>query len=279
MGWPVLHSRSPAIHTHWIREHGLCGDYVLLPVQPDDLPKALQGLKALGFAGCNLTIPHKVAAMAWVDKIDPLAQRIGAINTVVVRDGQLIGYNTDAYGYIQSLLEIAPDLPAKITAAPVTVLGAGGAARAILAALAEQNAKEIRITNRSADTGLRLAEEFAALFPKTQWKALPWEQRNKALADCALLVNTTSLGMHGQPALDIALDALPSKALVSDIIYTPLETPLLAAAKAQGHATVNGLGMLLHQARPAFEHWFGIKPEVTGGLRQSIEATLDKSAR
>ena len=268
MGWPVAHSRSPAIHNYWIRHYGLKGSYVLLPVQPERLTDAVRGLRALGFAGCNITIPHKVAAMPLVDRIDPLAARIGAINTVVVeKDGTLAGYNTDAYGYIQSLLDAQPTWRAD--AGPVTVLGAGGAARAILVALAERGAKDIRLCNRSLDKAQALAAEFGAPI-----RAVPWEQREQALEDAALLVNTTSLGMKGQDPLDIGLERLPRHALVSDIVYVPLETPLLAAARARGHIAVDGLGMLLNQARPAFQHWFGLMPELTPELRRLVEATL-----
>ena len=268
MGWPVAHSRSPAIHNYWIRHYGLNGSYVLLPVQPERLTDAVRGLRALGFAGCNITIPHKVAAMPLVDRIDPLAARIGAINTVVVeKDGTLAGYNTDAYGYIQSLLDAQPAWRAD--AGPVTVLGAGGAARAILVALAERGAKDIRLCNRSLDKAQALAAEFGAPI-----RAVPWEQREEALEDAALLVNTTSLGMKGQDPLDIRLERLPRHALVSDIVYVPLETPLLAAARERGHIAVDGLGMLLNQARPAFQHWFGLLPELTPELRRLVEATL-----
>lgn len=268
MGWPVAHSRSPAIHNHWIRQYGLNGSYVLLPVQPERIADAVRGLRALGFAGCNITIPHKVAAMPLVDRIDPLAARIGAINTVVVeKDGTLAGYNTDAYGYIQSLLDAQPGWRAD--AGPITVLGAGGAARAILVALAERGAKDIRLCNRSLDKAQALAAEFGAPI-----RAVPWDQRADALEGCALLVNTTSLGMKGQDPLEIALEKLPRHALVSDIIYVPLETPLLAAARARGHVAVDGLGMLLNQARPAFQHWFGVMPELTPELRRMVEATL-----
>lgn len=268
MGWPVAHSRSPAIHNHWIRQYGLNGSYVLLPVQPERISDAVRGLRALGFAGCNITIPHKVAAMPLVDRIDPLAQRIGAINTVVVeQDGALAGYNTDAFGYIQSLLDAQPDWRAD--AGPITVLGAGGAARAILVALAERGAREIRLCNRSLDKAQALAAEFGAPI-----RAVPWEQRAEALEGCALLVNTTSLGMKGQDPLELALDRLPRHALVSDIIYVPLETPLLAAARARGNVGVDGLGMLLNQARPAFQHWFGVLPTLTPELRRMVEATL-----
>ncbi|MDP3699876.1 MAG: shikimate dehydrogenase [Hylemonella sp.] len=268
MGWPVAHSRSPAIHGHWIRHYGLNGHYVLLPVQPERIADAVRGLPALGFAGCNITIPHKVAAMALVDRIDPLAARIGAINTVVVdKDGRLSGYNTDAYGFIQSLLDAQPDWRAD--AGPVTVLGAGGAARAILVALAERGAREIRLCNRSPDKAQALAAEFGGPI-----RAYPWEQREDALEGAALLVNTTSLGMKGQEPLEISLERLPRHALVCDIIYVPLETPLLAAARERGNATVNGLGMLLNQARPAFQHWFGVLPEVTPELRRMVEDTI-----
>jgi len=268
MGWPVAHSRSPAIHNHWIRHHGLNGSYVLLPVQPERLVDAVRGLRALGFAGCNLTIPHKVAAMPLMDRIDPLATRIGAINTIVVEpDGTLSGYNNDAYGFIQSLLDAQPDWRAD--AGPVTVLGAGGAARAILVALAERGAKEIRLCNRSLDKAQALAAEFGGPI-----RAYPWEQREEALEGAALLVNSTSLGMKGQDPLALSLDRLPRQALVCDVIYVPLETPLLAAARERGNATVNGLGMLLNQARPAFARWFGVTPEVTPELRRMIEATL-----
>jgi len=268
MGWPVAHSRSPAIHKHWIQHHQLKGDYVLLPVMPERLADAVRGLRALGFAGCNITIPHKVAAMPLMDRIDPLATRIGAINTIVVEpDGTLSGYNNDAYGFIQSLLDAQPDWRAD--AGPVTVLGAGGAARAILVALAERGAKEIRLCNRSLDKAQALAAEFGGPI-----RAYPWEQREDALDGAALLVNSTSLGMKGQDPLPLSLDRLPKHALVCDVIYVPLETPLLAAARLRGNPTVNGLGMLLNQARPAFARWFGVTPEVTPELRRMIEATL-----
>jgi shikimate dehydrogenase len=256
------------VHQHWIAEHGLAGDYVLLAVAPDKLGVALKGLPALGFAGCNLTIPHKVAAMQWVDRIDPLAQRIGAINTIVVEaDGSLTGRNTDGFGYIQSLLDAQPTWRADV--GPVCVVGAGGAARAVIASLIEQGAPQIRLTNRSAATAHDMAQEFGSCV-----QAVAWQDRHEALRDIALLVNTTNQGMHGQDALDLSLDLLPLRALVSDIIYVPLETPLLAAAKARGNPTVNGLGMLLNQARPAFEAWFGVGPTISAALLAKVQATL-----
>lgn len=268
MGWPVGHSRSPLVHQHWIAEHGLAGDYVLLAVAPEKLEAALKGLPALGFAGCNLTIPHKVAAMQWVDRIAPLAQRIGAINTIVVEaDGSLTGRNTDGFGYIQSLLDAQPTWRAD--AGPVCVVGAGGAARAVIASLLEQGAPEIRLTNRSAAKAHDMAQEFGAPV-----QAIAWADRHEALRDVALLVNTTNQGMHGQDPLDLSLDLLPLGALVSDIIYVPLQTPLLAAAKARGNPTVNGLGMLLNQARPAFEAWFGVRPSISPALLAKVQATL-----
>lgn len=268
MGWPVAHSRSPRLHNYWLQKYGLTGSYVLLPVQPENLQAALAGLPALGFAGCNITIPHKVSAMELVHAVDAGARRMGAINTIVVQpDGSLKGFNNDGYGYIQSLLDAQPNWRAD--AGPITVLGAGGAARAVVLSLAERGAREIRLLNRSQDKAEQLAQAFGS--PVT---VLPWSQRNEALADVSLLVNTTNQGMHGNPALDIDLAKLPRHALVSDVIYVPMETPLLAAARERGNPTVNGLGMLLNQARPAFHAWFGVMPEVTAELRQSIEASL-----
>lgn len=268
MGWPVAHSRSPVIHNHWITHHALNGAYVLLPVQPGQLSTALRSLPILGFSGCNLTIPHKVEALKSVDRIDPLAQRIGAVNTVVVApDGSLTGLNTDGFGYIQSLYEAHPSW--KANAGPITVVGAGGAARAIIVSLIENGARDIRITNRSFDKAYGMAQELG---PEVQ--AVAWGERHGALAGINLLVNTTNQGMHGEHALDLLLDQLPVGALVSDIIYVPLETPLLAAARLRGNPTVNGLGMLLHQARPAFAAWFGVMPDVTPALYTKVRATL-----
>lgn len=268
MGWPVAHSRSPKIHNHWISQLGLQGAYVLLPVDPVHLPVALKGLAALGFAGCNVTIPHKVAAMQLVDQVDPVARRMGAINTIVVQpDGSLCGFNNDGYGYIQSLLDAHPDW--KADAGPLTVLGAGGGARAVVVSLAERGAREIRVCNRSLEKAQALAQEFGAPL-----RAVPWQDRHDALADATLLVNTTNQGMAGQAALDLSLEQLPNHAVVSDLVYVPLETPLLAAARARGNRTVGGLGMLLHQARPAFHAWFGALPEVTPELRRMVEASL-----
>ena len=268
MGWPVAHTRSPAIHNHWIARHGLKGAYVQLPVHPDRLEAALRGLPALGFAGCNVTVPHKVSAMHFMDELHPTAQRVAAINTIVVQpDGSLLGMNNDGAGYVQSLRDADPTW--RGDAGPALVLGAGGAARAIVVALLDEGVPELRITNRTLERAQALAEAFG-----DRVKVVPWAERNEAMAGISLLVNTTTQGMHGQPPLDVALDALPVAAMVSDAIYVPMETPLLAQARLRGHRTVNGLGMLLNQARPAFKAWFGVMPEITPELRAAILATF-----
>ncbi len=268
MGMPVLHSRSPLLHGRWLAEFGLKGAYLPLPIEPDGLEAALRALPALGFAGCNLTIPHKVAAMGLVDEVDETARRIGAINCVVVRpDGQLHATNYDGFGFVESLIEAAPDWRAE--AGPAVVLGAGGGARAVVVGLAARGAREIRVVNR---THGRAADLAVDLGPPVV--ALNWEDRAQAIADAATVVNTTSLGMEGQPELQLDLSRLPAHALVADIVYIPRQTKLLAAARARGNRTVNGLGMLIHQARPAFRDWFGVMPQATPELRAMIEATL-----
>jgi shikimate dehydrogenase len=268
MGWPVAHSRSPLIHNHWIRQYGLQGAYGLFPVQPGTLQEAIHGLRALGLAGCNITIPHKVDAMQFMDVVDPLARRMGAINTIVVTpEGALHGFNNDGYGYIQSLRDAHPDWNA--STGPATVLGAGGAARAVVLSLLDQGATEIRLINRTRAKAQAMADEFGASV-----RVFDWNERSEALDGVALLVNTTNQGMHGQPELDLRLDCLPQTALVSDAIYIPLETSLLKAARERGNLTVNGLGMLLNQARPAFQAWFGVLPEITPALHKAVLATL-----
>jgi shikimate dehydrogenase len=267
MGYPVMHSRSPKLHNYWLAKYGLTGTYVPLAIKAEHLRAALRALPALGFSGCNLTIPHKEAALAIVDKVDPLARRIGAVNCVVVAaDGSLAGQNHDAFGYIESVREAQPAWRAD--AGPIVVIGAGGGARAVLVSLIDQGAREIRLVNRTPARAKALAGELGG--PIT---ALGWEQREVVLEGAAMLVNATNQGMVGEPPLDLALDALPVSALVSDVIYIPRETALLAAARKRGNPTANGLGMLLHQARPAFHAWFGIMPEVTPELRAMIEAT------
>jgi shikimate dehydrogenase len=268
MGWPIAHSRSPKIHNYWFARYGVEGAYVPLPVEPGKLETALRALPALGFSGCNLTIPHKEAALAFLDSVDPAAQRIGAVNCVVVdKAGALIGRNYDGFGFVASLQEGAPHWRGE--AGPCVVIGAGGGARAIVSGLIDAGAREIRLLNRTRARADRLAQDFGAPVA-----AYDWEERHDALAGAALLVNATSQGMVGQEPLDLSLAALPASAVVADIVYAPLETPLLAAARARGATPVDGLGMLLHQARPAFRDWTGVAPEVTPELRALIEATL-----
>ena len=268
MGWPVMHSRSPALHGYWLSEYGLAGAYVPLAIRPDGLAAALRALAPLAFSGCNLTIPHKEQAMAIVDEVDEAARAIGAISCVTVGEGgRLSGTNNDGYGYIEGVVEADPGWRAD--SGPIVVVGSGGGARAVVFALMGRGAREIRLVNRTVSRAETLASDLAGPI-----EVIAWEDRALALAGAAMLVNTTSQGMVGQPALDIDLAHLPASALVSDIVYIPGETPLLAAARRRGNRTVNGLGMLLHQARPAWRSWFGIEPEVTPAMRAAIEATL-----
>lgn len=268
MGWPVAHSRSPALHGYWLKEHRIDGAYVPMAVRPENLRRALQALPVLGFAGCNLTIPHKEDAMRAVDEYEPSAKRAGSVNTIVIRaDGTIIGSSTDGYGFLAALRAGLTGFNA--AAGPAVVLGAGGAARAIVAALIDDGAREIRLVNRTPERAARLAKALGG-----EVRGVAWEARAEALAGARLLVNATSLGMEGQPALELPLDALPRDAVVNDIVYVPLETELLAAARHRGNPCVDGLGMLLYQARPGFQAWFGVKPEVTTGLRDAVLATL-----
>jgi shikimate dehydrogenase len=268
IGWPVAQSRSPVLHGHWLAQYAIRGAYLPLPVQPERLPDAIRGLRALGFSGCNVTIPHKLAVLELVDRVDPVAARIGAVNTVVVQDdGTLSGFNTDAYGFLASLRDVRPDF--KTGSGPVVILGAGGAARAVVVSLLDDGVRDIRLTNRT----LERAQELSRIDP-SRVTVIDWEQRHGALDGAALLVNTTSQGMVGYPPLDIALDALPKTAMVADIVYNPLETELLAAARTRGNIAIDGLGMLLHQAVPAFDAFYGVRPHVSNELRRAVEATL-----
>jgi shikimate dehydrogenase len=263
-----MHSRSPKLHNYWLAQHGLAGAYLPLAIKSDGLAAALRALAPLGFSGCNLTIPHKESAMAAVDSVEEAARAIGAINCVTVgSDGKLVGANYDAFGFMQSILAAVPHW--QPAAGPVAVLGAGGGARAAVFSLIERKVPEIRLVNRTPDRAQQLAADL-----KGPIRVIPWGERHATLDGAAMLVNTTSQGMIGQPALDIRLDALPQTAIVADIVYAPLNTPLLKAARARGNPVVDGLGMLIHQARPAFRAWFGVMPEVTPALRALIEATL-----
>lgn len=268
IGWPVAHSRSPRLHGYWLARYGVAGAYLPMPVRPGRMEAALRGLAALGFAGANVTVPHKQAALALVDHAEPLARRIGAVNLVVVReDGSLEGRNTDAAGFLDNLRAACPAWRA--ADGPAVVLGAGGAARAVVAALTDAGAQSIRLLNRTRAHAEALAEALGG--PVT---VVDWQRRAASLDGAALLVNTTVLGMQGQPPLALDLAALPRGAVVADLVYVPLETALLATARARGNAVVDGLGMLLHQAVPSFAAWFGIRPEVTPDLRALIAATL-----
>lgn len=264
MGWPVSHSRSPRLHGFWLERLGIDGAYLPLPVAPEHFTQALRALPLLGFAGVNVTVPHKEAALAAVDGVEPLARRIGAVNTVVVLpDGRLEGRNTDAFGFIENLRAGCPSWRA--AGGPAVVLGAGGAARAICVALADAGVSEIRIVNRGLDRAQALARDLGG-----PCRVAAWERRGEALDNAALLVNTTILGMSGQPPLDLDLRRLPVEAVVNDIVYVPLMTPLLRDAQARGNPVVDGIGMLLHQARPGFEAWFGGRPDVTPALRDFV---------
>ncbi len=271
MGWPVAHSRSPLLHGFWLDETKVDGAYVPLPVRPGDLERALRALPILGFRGCNLTIPHKQAALEVVDRVDPLARRIGAVNTIVVAaDGSLDASNTDIYGFRENLRDCAPKWSP--SAGPAVVFGAGGSSRAVIAALGDAGIGEIRIVNRTRSRAETVANELAT--SATRISVHSWDAVREVLDGAGLLVNTTSLGMTGEPPLDLDISPLPRSAPVVDIVYAPLETGLLAAARRRGHPVVDGLGMLLHQGRPGFEAWFGAEVRVTPELRAAVVETL-----
>lgn len=263
LGWPVAHSRSPRLHGFWLERHGIDGVYVPLPVKPEDFAGAVRALPRLGLMGANVTVPHKETAVPICDEIEPHARKLGAVNTLLFRDGAIVGSNTDGIGFLNNLRQGAPDwAPA---AAPAVVLGAGGAARAVVLALLDAGVPAVRLVNRTVAKADAIAAQLGG--PIT---AHPWGTWDAVLPEAGLLVNTTSLGMEGQPPLQIDLDPLPVPALVNDIVYQPLQTPLLAAAQARGNPTVDGIGMLLHQAVPGFEAWFGVRPEVSDELRAFV---------
>ena len=268
VGWPVKHSRSPVIHRFWLREYGLAGDYVIHPVEPEKIGAFFAGFVDGPFVGCNVTVPHKEAAFAAVDDIELAGQAIGAVNTVW-RDGRrVVATSTDGVGFLANLDEGAPGWDA--LPGPAVVLGAGGAARAVIWALRERGFAPVHVVNRTEGRAETLAARFGPDVRPAAWGALPG-----LLRDARILVNSTSLGMEGQPALDLDLARLPGDCLVTDLVYVPLETGLLAAARARGLRTVDGLGMLLHQAAPGFAHWFGRTPEVTPALRNAVLRDLD----
>lgn len=265
LGWPVSHSRSPRLHGFWLERHGVDGAYLPLPVHPDHFATAVRALADLGFEGANVTIPHKLAAFEVCDSVDRTAARAGAVNTLVFASGKITGSNTDGFGFLENVRDGAPGW--RPDAGPAVLLGAGGAARAIAAALLDAGCPRVTLVNRTPARAEELAKDLGGAIDVA---AAP------PLAGCALLVNTTSLGMQGQPPLEIDLSPLPASAVVNDIVYVPMETPLLAAARARGLVAVDGLGMLLHQARPGFEAWFGHAPVVDQALRDFVAGDIPK---
>lgn len=269
IGTPIKHSRSPLMHNHWLRAHGLEGTYAAIEVAPDELEARLAALAADGLKGVNVTIPHKEAVFALAAERDQAAQKIGAVNTVIFRkSGGFLGINTDAPGFVASLQAAT----APWAGGPAMVLGAGGAARGVVYGLIEAGVREIRIVNRTLKRAEALARDMGDL--GATLTPLPWDKISEQMIDLALLVNATSLGLAGGRPLELDLSPLAPGALVTDIVYAPLETDLLRAAKRVGHETVDGLGMLIHQARFAFEAWFGILPEADAGLRAALEKDL-----
>ncbi len=269
IGWPVSHSLSPRLHGYWLRIYDIDGAYVPMAVQPKAIATAIRGMAALGMQGANITLPHKEEVLRLVDTVDETARRIGAVNTVTVETtGKLTGRNTDAFGFVHNLINGCDGWNPK--AGPAVILGAGGAARAVIVALLDAGVPEIKLVNRSLERAELIASEFGSAISPCKWAA-----RSEILVDAGLLVNTTSLGMVGAPPLDLNLARLPLSAVVNDIVYSPLETSLLAAARARGNPTIDGLGMLLHQAVPGFAAWFGVTPEVTPELRAHVLAAGD----
>ncbi len=262
-GWPVTHSRSPRLHGFWLRRHNIDGAYVPLPIRPGDFATAVHGLRAAGFRGMNITQPHKLAAFAVCEIVDDTARRAGAVNTIVFTDDGIRGSNTDGSGFVAHLRASGVE-PAGIS---VLLLGAGGGARAVAAALLHAGAR-VTVANRSPDPAAVLAGDLPGL------SVIPWEARDAALADHALLVNATSLGMQDKPPLALDLDRAAPGMVVADLVYVPLETPLLAGARARGMQAVDGLGMLLHQAGLGFAEWFGVMPVVDDALRRFVASDL-----
>ncbi|MBL8670605.1 MAG: shikimate dehydrogenase [Alphaproteobacteria bacterium] len=272
IGWPVAHSRSPRMHGYWLDRYGIDGAYVPLPVEPGRLADALRALPLLGMRGANVTIPHKEAAFAAVDSRSAAAERTGSVNLIVVReDGSLHGDSTDGYGFMENLRESLPGGTQdwQLRQAHAVILGAGGSAAAVAAALIDAGVPQVRLVARSLDRARALASKLGE--PTT---VTPWSNAAEALAEARLLVNATPLGMNGQPPLDIDLAPMLARAIVADLVYVPMRTELLARAQASGRAAIGGLGMLIHQARPAFKAWFGVDPEVTPELRAQLVETL-----
>lgn len=268
IGWPISHSRSPIIHGYWLRQHGIEGSYSRVPVEPRDLAGFITSLRQNGYAGCNVTIPHKESAFALVHVEDEQTKRLGAINTIYLRDGKIFGENTDGQGFFANLQATAPET--RIANQRVAILGAGGSAMAVAAVLLANGVAEIALVNRSIERAESVRKRLGPAI-----KPCEWERRGQALSECSLLVNTTSLGMTGQPPLVLDLEELPLTATVADIVYVPLVTAFLQTAQARGHPIVTGLGMLLHQAVPGFARWFGKRPEVTTELHDLVARDID----
>lgn len=261
IGHPIAHSKSPLIHNYWLKEHDIGGEYKAIDIATENLQTGVQSLIDEGYAGFNVTVPHKVAIMDLCDDISPIAQKIGAVNTVSIKNGKLFGTNTDAYGFTQNIKENTTGWT--FDAGKAVILGAGGAANAIIYALLQEGVPEIILTNRTRDK----ADALRSLCPE-KITVIDWDQRNDVLNDAHLIVNTTALGMRGKPALEVDISRAPKDALVTDIVYAPLMTDLLLSAKKHDLRYVTGIGMLLHQARPGFELWNGVLPDVTNELLQ-----------
>jgi shikimate dehydrogenase len=273
MGWPIAHSLSPLLHGYWFERYGIDGAYVPFPVRPDDAVAAIRALPLLGLRGCNVTLPHKEAAYAAVDRHDESARRMGVVNTVMVQeDGSLLGACTDGMGFLANLTEQASGW--RPGQGEAVLVGIGGAARAVAITLLDAGVPGLRLVNRTLAKAEALAAELRTMFPGAAVTPLGWPERAGALEGAGLLVQATALGMKGQPPLDLKLDALPVTAPVADLVYTPLETDILRQARLRGHPVVDGLGMLLHQAVPGFRHWGGITPAVDAPTRQVVEAAL-----
>jgi shikimate dehydrogenase len=272
IGWPINHSRSPLIHNHWIKSNGLDATYERQPVAPEDLEHFLSTLRDQGYLGCNVTIPHKEAAIPYIDQPDLRVRRIGALNTVFFRDDNSCATSTDGEGFFQNVIAHIPNLQLKNKT--ITILGAGGAARAIVDRLLEEHPQSIKVVNRNLERAQQLAKDFGM-----NVHASGLETLSSLLPSTDLLVNTTTLGMTGHESLEIDLRLLPKSAIVADIVYVPLKTKLITDAEALGLRAVPGLGMLLHQAVPGFELWFGIKPAVTKELHDLVARDIDPSYR
>lgn len=269
IGWPIEQSRSPLIHGHWLKTYGIAGRYDRVAVPPGEAAAFIHSLEARGLEGCNVTAPHKQAVFEAADWRDPSAEAVGAANTVWREGGKVCVANTDTYGFMTHLAQSAPGWDKRD--APVALFGAGGAARAIVYGFLDAGVERIRLINRTPERAEALVAHFGQ-----RVESCVWSDRARSVSDAGVVVNTTTLGMLGNAPLDLDPSALDRDAIVADIVYVPLETPLLSGARARGHRTVDGLGMLLHQAVPGFARWFGVRPEVTQALRDILVADIER---